>query len=73
MWVFVMVVYIWNPNVRHTHYQKRVDKEYFRTEEECLHYQDIYVGSAQQFGTGGRQIDVGCVYEKSPKKANKKN
>lgn len=65
MWVFVMIVYIFNPNGVHSHYEKRVDKQYFQTEQQCLDFQDIYVSSAQQFGTGGRQVDVGCIYDKN--------
>lgn len=58
-WILIIIVYVYNPTIPHTHYQEKVDKKYFRTEEECLQMRDIFVSQVGQFGAPG-PAQVGC-------------
>lgn len=68
MWALIVVTMIFNPNIPHTHYEKRVDKTYYRSEEECLQNRDIFVNFAQDNDNLEGNTQIGCRFEKNAKR-----
>jgi hypothetical protein len=66
MWVLIIVTYFYNPGIARTHYDRKVEKQYYSTEEECLTYRDLvaYKANSNRYLS---HAEVGCVYQKGGK------